>query len=75
MICINPEINSMNKIIYLILLRVETHFNLGGLINHALKCVAISPDLQVGEINEPDKQNRALAQLVFSDQLCDLLTI
>jgi len=65
----------MNKIICFRFFWVETHLMLGDLFIHALKCVAISPDLQVGGIKNPAEQNRALAQLNFGDQLCDHLTI
>jgi hypothetical protein len=65
----------MNKIISIRLLWVETHLMLGVSFIHALKCVAISPDLKIGEIKNPGKQNRALAQLNFGDQLYDHLTI
>jgi hypothetical protein len=53
----------MNKIIFIRLLWVETHLMLGVSFIHALKCVAISPDLKVGGIENPAEQNRALAQL------------
>jgi hypothetical protein len=65
----------MNKIIYIRLLWVETHLMLGVSFIHALKCVAISPDLKVGGFENPAEQNRALAQLNFGDQFCDHLTI
>ena len=65
----------MNKIIYMRLLWVETHLMSGVSFIHALKCVAISPDLQVGGIKIPPEQYRALAQVNFSDQLCDHLII
>jgi len=65
----------MNKIICFRFFWVETHLMLGDLFIHALKYVAISPDLKVGEIKNPGKQDRALAQLNFGDQLCDHLTI
>ena len=48
---------------------------LGDLFIHALKCVAISPDLKIGEIKNPGKQDRALAQLNLNDQLSDHFNI
>lgn len=53
----------MNKIIYKNLLWVKTHLLSGISFVHALKCVANSPDLQVGKTENPAEQNRALAQL------------
>jgi hypothetical protein len=65
----------MNKINYIRFLWVETHLMLGVLFIHALKCVAISPDLQVGDLKNPGKQDRALAQLNLNDQLSDHFNI
>ena len=65
----------MDKIIYIRFLWVETHLILGELFIHALKCVAVNPDLKVGEINNPTKDNRAFAQLNLNDQLCDHFNI
>ena len=65
----------MNKIIYIRLLWVETHLVFGVSFIHALKCVAISPGLKVGEIKNPGKQDRALAQLNLNDQLSDHFNI
>jgi hypothetical protein len=65
----------MNKIICFRLLWVETHLMMGVSFIHALKCVAISPDLKIGEIKNPGKQDRALAQLNLNHQLGDHFNI
>jgi len=52
----------MDKIIYIRFLWVENHLMSGDIFIHALKGVAISPDLQVGDIINPGKQDQALAQ-------------
>jgi hypothetical protein len=65
----------MNKIICFRFFWVETHLMLGDLFIHALKCVAISPDLKVGEIKNPGKQDRALAQLNLNDEFSDHFNI
>jgi hypothetical protein len=58
----------MNKIIYIRFLWVETHLMLGVLFIHTLKGVAISPNLQVGDLKNPGKQDRALAQSSLGNQ-------